>query len=193
MAIFKHNRLACLPLPNQRWCGMEFLESIAGWCENLHTKVEGCSCYTCTFQVLSVLKWKFRIRDMIPFLISRHKWRLTALASLCDDGCLSFPTAGKWASFMVPIDSGVIPDSWMKTRKLGLMMKKKRHALLTTSPPPQTWIASPPSPEPHPPRALPLPTPSPSPLTAPVQLALSRGYLWWRPSRPPLVLWVVHY
>ena len=39
-------------------CGTKFLAHVAGWCENLHTKVEVCSCYT--FQVISVLKWKFR-------------------------------------------------------------------------------------------------------------------------------------
>ena len=54
--IFEHDRVVCLPHPNWKWAWTEFLASVAGWCENHHTKIEVCSCYT--FQVISVLKWK---------------------------------------------------------------------------------------------------------------------------------------
>ena len=40
-------------------CLLKFeMDFFAGWYENHHTKVEVCSCYT--FQVIIVLKWKFR-------------------------------------------------------------------------------------------------------------------------------------
>ena len=41
--------------------GRKFLASVAGWCENLHTQVEVCSCYTFHVIYVSVLKWKFKI------------------------------------------------------------------------------------------------------------------------------------
>ena len=53
--IFEHDRLLCSLCPNRKWA---WHRSVAGWCENLHTKVEVCNYYT--FQVISVLKWKFK-------------------------------------------------------------------------------------------------------------------------------------
>jgi len=50
MAIFEHDQLVHSPRPNWNRRGTEFLASVAGWCENLHTRVEVCSCYT--FQVI---------------------------------------------------------------------------------------------------------------------------------------------
>jgi len=55
MAIFGNDRPARFPRPKTgSGRGTEFLVSLAGLCENLHTKVEVCSCFT--FQVISILK-----------------------------------------------------------------------------------------------------------------------------------------
>jgi len=77
--IFEHDWPAHSPHPNWKWAWHEIpSRSVAGWCENHHTKVEVCSCYT--FQVISILKWK--MRDMVPFLISCHIHVLPSEVSL---------------------------------------------------------------------------------------------------------------
>ena len=67
MVIFEHDQLTCLPRPNQNGHGTEFPASGAGWCEDHHTKVEVCSCYTS--QGISILEWKFK-QHAIWFLFS---------------------------------------------------------------------------------------------------------------------------
>ena len=53
--------------------GVEFLASVAGWCENHHTKVEVCSCYR--FQVISILKWK--LRKCVIWSLSSYRYLFT--------------------------------------------------------------------------------------------------------------------
>ena len=62
------------PVQTRSGQGTEFL-AVAGWCENHHTKVEVCSCYT--FQVISVLRWKIRKCVILSLLISCHNIRVS--------------------------------------------------------------------------------------------------------------------
>ena len=58
MAILNTIDLCTCPVQTESRRGTGFLASVVGWCENHHTNVEVCSYYT--FQVMNILKWKFR-------------------------------------------------------------------------------------------------------------------------------------
>ena len=66
------------PAQTWSWHGTEFIVSIAGCCENHHTRVEVCSCYT--FQVIKIQK----MHNMVPFLVSCQICLLICLNSAGD-------------------------------------------------------------------------------------------------------------